>query len=74
MIHLIAATLPQQSTGPTIVRNCGSSVASETTDSAKVELAEPLFGSITPYHQDSLEGSGARKGSSELANPFWTFW
>ena len=68
MIHLMAATLPQQSTGPTIVRNCGSSVASETTDSAKVVLAEPLFGSITPYHQDSLEGSGARKGSSELGS------
>ena len=69
MIHLMAATLPQQSTEPMTVRNCGFFVALETTDSAKAKLVQPSFGSTTPYHQDSFEGSGTRKGSSELVNP-----
>lgn len=74
MIHLIAATLPQQSTGPTIVRNCGYCAASETTAFAKVELAGLSFDYTTPYRHNLFEGSGTQEGSSELANPFWTFW
>ena len=69
MIHLMVATLPLQSTEPTTVRNCGFFVALETTDSAKAKLVQPSFGSTTPYHQDSFEGSGTRKESNELANP-----
>ena len=74
MIHLTAVTLLAQSTELTIVRNCGSSVASETMASAKVKLGEPLFGSTTPYRHDSFEGSRTQKESNMQAKLFWIIW